>query len=137
MVTAAIDASDDLNFVAIVCGPRSDLEKFRATLGTSAPLHMRKIGKARRIKIAESFLRFLENRKSIRVMCLYMGIHDLRRKLSVGRIASSRLELELKTIHKSDDFPDSDRGDGRGNRGRYGGREDTETPLEEAVEKGR
>ena len=97
MHIAALDASGDLEFIAVVYGSQQELETLRERLTKISPLHMREIGKARRLKLAESFLRLLEGRsKHIRVLCIYTGIHKLRKSLKTRRIPSSKLELELK-----------------------------------------
>ena len=97
MTVAALDASGDLEFIAIVYGRQFELENFHEELRKVSPLHMRRIGKARRIRLAESFLRILERRKnSVKVLCIYTGIHKLRGILKTKRIPSSKLELEIK-----------------------------------------
>jgi len=97
MPIAALDASGDLEFIAIVYGSRRELENLRKRLTKISPLHMRGIGKARRLKLAENFLKLLESKsKYVRVLCIYTGVHKLRKILKTRRISSSKLELELK-----------------------------------------
>jgi len=97
MPTAVLDASGDLEFIAVVYGSRQELENLRNRLTKIGPLHMRGIGKARRLKLAESFLKLLESRSEyVRVLCIYTGVHKLRKILKTRRTPSSKLELELK-----------------------------------------